>query len=182
MSLPGRTRSIAQNACAMIRIVALVLLAAGIYTNVLAREGALPIAGWVERAMLFPDGLAVRAKLDTGARTSSLSAVDPVFFMQDGERWVRFTLTTRWGRTAILERPVVRLATIKRHFGHNQKRPVINLDICVGPVRKTVEVNLVDRTGLNYQLLIGRNFLAGDLIVDSGSTDNLSSQCPGSAQ
>jgi hypothetical protein len=55
---------------------------------------------------------------------------------------------------------------------------VILLDICVGNVRKTEEVNLIDRTGLNYQLLLGRNFLKDALLVDSGETYMLSPDCP----
>jgi hypothetical protein len=137
---------------------------------VVAPEGPVPVAGWVERAILFPDGLPVHAKLDTGAKTTSINAVDPVFFTRDGRRWVRFSLTNRQGQTVILEQPVVRVATIKRHFGRTQERPVINLDICIGEVRKTVEVSLVDRTGLNYQLLIGRNFLGSTLLVQSDRT------------
>lgn len=140
----------------------------------LAREEPMPVAGWVERAILFPDGLPVHAKLDTGATTTSINAVDPDFFTRDGRRWVRFSLTSRQGQTMILERPVVRVATIKRHFSRSQERPVIKLEICIGAVRKMVEVNLVDRTGLNYQLLVGRNFLGSSLLVQSDRTYLLS--------
>ncbi|NNG11773.1 MAG: hypothetical protein HKM88_00835 [Halobacteria archaeon] len=141
---------------------------------VLPRDDSMPVAGWVERAILFPDGLPVHAKLDTGAKTTSINAVDPIFFTRDSRRWVRFSLTSRQGQTIILERPVVRVATIKRHFSRTQERPVIKLDICIGAVRKMVEVNLVDRTGLNYQLLVGRNFLGSSLLVQSDRTYILS--------
>ena len=135
-------------------------------------------AGWVERAVVYPGGVELHAKLDTGARTSSINAPDPVFYQQDGRKWVRLELVNRKQEKITLNAPLEREATIKRHYGESQVRPVIKLDICIGRVRKTEEVNLVDRQGLNYQLLIGRNFLKGALLIDSGSTYMLSPDCP----
>lgn len=139
---------------------------------------AAPVpAGWVEKATLYPDGITLHAKLDTGARTTSINAADPAFFDRDGRQWARFSITSKDNKSVTIEAPVVRQATIKRHFGNKQTRPVIMLDICIGNVRKIDEVNLVDRSNLNYQLLIGRNFLKGSFLVDSGSTYMLSSGC-----
>lgn len=154
----------------------LLVVASGMATA--AQKEILPIAGWVERAMLFPDGVILHAKLDTGAETTSINAAGHQLFKRDGKRMVRFSLTSRGEKTLELERPVVRVATIKRLFGLRQKRPVIELDICIGPVRKTVEVTLVDRTGLDYQLLIGRNFLGDELLVSAGKTYRLPPNCP----
>ena len=145
----------------------------------LAEEEGYVTAGWVEKAVVYPDGVELHAKLDTGAKTSSINAPDPVFYEQDGRRWVRIELVNRNQEKILLNAPLVREATIKRHYGESQVRPVIKLDICIGRVRKTEEVNLVDRQGLNYQLLIGRNFLKGALLIDSGSTYRLSPDCPG---
>jgi hypothetical protein len=136
-------------------------------------------AGWVEKAVLYPQGIVVHAKLDTGAKTSSLHAPDPEFITRDGKEWVRIAVTNRKIETVIIEAPVVRNVKIKRHFGDSQARQVVLLDMCIGNVRKTEEVNLVDRTGLNYQLLIGRNFLEGSFLIDSGATYMLSPDCPG---
>ena len=136
-------------------------------------------AGWVEKAVLYPQGIVLHAKLDTGAKTSSLHASDPEFVFHDGKEWVRIGVTNRNIETVMIEAPVVRDVKIKRHFGDSQSRKVVLLDLCMGNVRKTVEVNLVDRTGLNYQLLIGRNFLQNDFVIDSGSTYLLSPECSG---
>ncbi len=162
--------------------VGIALLISGVIltNNTCAHDENMDIAGWIENAVLFPSGAIVHAKLDTGAKTSSINAVNPAFYSQDGKRWVRFSLTNRKQRIITIESPVVRTATIKRHFNGSQERPVIQLDICVGKARKTVEVNLVDRTGLNYQLLIGRNFLKNNLLIKSGSTYLLPPACPGS--
>ena len=134
-------------------------------------------AGWIEHAVLLPQQLVLHAKLDTGAKTSSIHAPDPAFFTRSGENWVRLTVTNRDNESATIETKVVRYAKIKRHFGESQARPVIMLDVCIGNVRKTEEVNLVDRGGLNYPLLIGRNFLEGSLLIDSGATYKLSPDC-----
>lgn len=118
------------------------------------------------------------AKLDTGAKTTSINAINPEFFVRDGQRWSRFSITSKDNKSVTIEAPVVREATIKRHFDQQQVRPVIMLEICIGNVRKREEVNLVDRSKLNYQLLIGRNFLNGDLLIDSASTYLLTPDCP----
>jgi len=136
-------------------------------------------AGWIEKAVLYPHRIVMQAKLDTGAKTSSLHAPDPEYFTRHGKEWARISVTNKNIETVMVEAPVVRTATIKRHFGHKQSRPVILLDLCIGNVRKTEEVNLVDRAGMNYQLLVGRNFLKDALLIDSGVTYMLSPDCPG---
>lgn len=148
-----------------------------ICSQVLASE--LYRAGWVEKAVLYPQGIVLHAKLDTGAKTSSLNAPDPEYFTRDGQEWARISVTNKNIETVIVEAPVVRNVKIKRHFGESQIRQVVLLDLCIGKVRKIEEVNLVDRTGLNYPLLIGRNFLEGALLIDSGATYMLSPDCPG---
>ena len=155
--------------------VALTVVLSGLQTD----ASELIRAGWVEKAVLIPQGIVLHAKLDTGAKTSSINAHEPEFITRDGKEWVRVNITNRNNKSVIIEAPLLRTAKIKRHFGESQTRPVIQLDLCIGNVRKTEEVNLVDRAGMNYQLLIGRNFLKGSLLIDSGATYLLSSDCPG---
>ena len=135
-------------------------------------------AGWIEKAVLYPQEIVLHAKLDTGAKTSSLHAPDPEYFTRDGKEWARISVTNKKIETVMIEVPVVRNAKIKRHYGERQTRQVVLLEMCIGKVRKTEEVNLVDRTGLNYQLLVGRNFLEGAFLIDSGATYMLSPDCP----
>jgi len=134
-------------------------------------------AGWVEKAVLLPEAITLHAKLDTGAKTTSINAINPEFFERDNKQWSRFTITNKKNKSVTIEAPVVRDAIIKRHYGERQVRPVIMLDICIGNVRKKEEVNLVDRSNMNYQLLIGRNFLNGSFLIDSSSTYTLSPDC-----
>ncbi|MFO7602918.1 MAG: RimK/LysX family protein, partial [Gammaproteobacteria bacterium] len=65
---------------------------------------------------------------------------------------------------------ILRSTKIKRHFGESQERFVVNMGLCLGKTYKETEINLVDRSGLNYQLLIGRRFLEGSHIVDPEAT------------
>jgi hypothetical protein len=142
-----------------------------------AGSQAATVAGWVEQARLIPSGIDLKAKLDTGAKHSSVNAQSIVFFEAQGQEQVRFTVINKAGESVELTLPVERHATIKRHFGRSQGRPVVKLTICIGDLVKTAEVNLVDRAGFNYPLLIGRSFLAGDFYIDSAETFKLMPSC-----
>jgi hypothetical protein len=139
-----------------------------------AQSNTQIVAGWVECAKLLPYDIRVKAKLDTGAKTSSINASNLELFSIDDKQYARFSLTNYDNNTVVFDCPVVRTAKIKRHFGRQQVRPVIELEMCLGKLCKQVEVTLVDRDGFNYQLLLGRNFLAGDVLVDSGATFRIS--------
>lgn len=129
--------------------------------------------GWVEFVELYLDGqpLKVKAKLDTGAKSSSLDATDITPFERDGRRWVRFR-PSRSGleQTPLIEQPIARYVRIKRHNGPYDRRPVIRLPLCLGDELRTVEVNLTDRGRFIYPLLLGRKALAGLAVVDPGRT------------
>lgn len=133
---------------------------------VAAADSAKPIVGWIEDIFVHPGDVLIRAKLDTGADVSSLHALDIEEFEKKGERWVRFTLMNDGGKEVRMERKVVRDITITRHKGREEKRVVVLLGICLGTRYKTVEVNLVDRTGLKYPMLVGRSFLADAVLID----------------
>jgi hypothetical protein len=129
--------------------------------------------GWVEFVELHLDGepLRVKAKLDTGAKSSSLDATDITPFDRDGQHWVRFR-PSRSGldEAPLVEQPVVRYVRIKRHSGPYDRRPVIRLPLCLGDELRTVEVNLTDRGRFIYPLLLGRKALAGLAVVDPART------------
>lgn len=136
------------------------------------------VAGWTERVRLLPSGIELEAKLDSGAENSSLHVERQRFFRRDGERWVRFTVEGESGRRVAFERKLVRKAAIRRHSGRSDVRPVVSLAICLGSVAKRVEVNLVDRSGFDYPLLIGRSFLAGAYLVDTSAGMLQPLDCP----
>lgn len=135
------------------------------------------VVGWIQNAAFVPSGLVLKAKMDSGAKTSSLHVARIERFTRNSRSWVRFKVTNAKGRTVVFEQPVVRIARIKRRDGRVEQVPVVMLDICLGTVSKRTQVGLNDRTGFNYQLLIGRRFLAGDFLIDPGRTFVASPDC-----
>lgn len=138
---------------------------------------AKEVVGWIEKVRLWPGNLVVHAKLDTGADNCSLNAPQIDFFERGNEKWVRFDVINRDGKTVTFERKVIRIARIKRKGAKRQERPVIMLGICIGNVYKEVEVNLVDRNHYKYQMLIGRKFLKEGLLVDSSVKYTVEPKC-----
>lgn len=127
-------------------------------------------SGWIENAWFGESGIKFKAKLDTGANTSSINAPRYEEFDRDGARWVRFQITNSEGQDHKVESKIMRVAKIRRTGVASVSRPVILLDICIAGQKGTVEFTLADRTGMNYQVLIGRTFLAGRILVDSSRT------------
>ena len=131
----------------------------------------LQILGWVENAQLLDPGLELKAKLDTGAETSSLDARVLKKFRRAGKRWVRFAVTDRdTGEEFVMVRERVRTIGVVQHDGSRQTRPVVMLEICIAGQMLTTEVSLIDRSEFNYALLLGRSALASFALVDSGNT------------
>jgi hypothetical protein len=135
------------------------------------------VFGWLEKVRIYPGGLVVRAKLDTGAKTSSLTALNMVSFVRDSELWVRFDVADKKGKKITLEQKVHRVTRIKRHGAESQNRVAVLLWICLGKSLREVEFTLVDRTGFNYPMLLGRNFLAGSFLVDASAKFTMKPQC-----
>jgi len=142
-----------------------------------ARQDPLPVAGWLERARLSPGEIVLEAKLDSGARTSSLHAGNLQQFRRDGKDWVAFDVMGNDGRDVRIERPLVRIAQVKSALGTDEARPTVTLGICIGTVYRVTEVNLVDRSELTKPLLVGRRFLRGRFLVDMGRRHLLEPLC-----
>ena len=135
--------------------------------------------GWVERVKLYPSNLVIIAKMDTGADSSSLDAQDLEEFDKEGKRWARFTLKNRYGKKSTIEAEVLRKALIKRENGKTSERAVIHVGLCLGETYMETDLNLVNRSHFEYQMLVGRNFLAGNVIIDPGQTYLTEPKCKG---
>ncbi len=157
----------------------LILSDASSFAETALSTDGMRVAGWIENVSIFPGNLKIKAKLDTGARNSSLNANHIEKFERDGVNWVRFKLKNWKGRTENIEARVIRMATIKQHGDKSMTSPVIRLGICLGNVFKEVEVNLEDRRKFNYQMLIGRSFLQKSILVDSSVTFTVQPDCQG---
>lgn len=135
------------------------------------------VVGIIEKVKIYPKGLVLDAKLDTGADSCSLHASDIQELEKNGKSYVRFTIVDRYGKEQTVEKQVVRHIRIKRLDGKSQIRKMINLGLCLGGVYKIAEVSLVNRGKFNYEMLVGRRFLAGDFIVDPATTYTLDPSC-----
>ena len=125
------------------------------------------VYGRYEYIQLPEIGETFKAKMDTGALTASLSARDIETFTRDGDEWVRFRLSGKDVSNKVYEHKVSRISKIKSRADEDEendetsvaKRPVIDLEMCLGNIKRTVEVNLTDRSSFNYPLLIGAKAL-----------------------
>ena len=107
------------------------------------------------------------AKLDTGAKTASLSARDIERFKRDGKSWVRFYLALDEAHEKAFELPLARISRIKRRSGDYDPeedksytpRPVVKMSVCMGKTLRSIEVNLTDRSTFQYPFLLGSNAL-----------------------
>jgi hypothetical protein len=123
---------------------------------------------WINLPELGMVGL--RAKIDTGASTSTLHASDIVPFERDGTRWVRFTAhlgTLVQRRHANCEAPMVTVKTIKSSNGQAQTRYVIRTQLALGDRLWPVDFTLACRKTMRYRVLLGAKALIdGQLVVN----------------
>jgi len=138
-------------------------------------EREILVAGWLERIILQPWGIKLRAKLDTGAKTSSLHVEDIERFERDGKEWVRFHTTDPDEKSQLktIEAPLIRDVKIKRHKQKPQTRPVVEMTFCLDGNIYTSEFSLTDRGRFHYPVLLGRRLLQQGILVDPASTFTL---------
>lgn len=116
--------------------------------------------GWIEKTRVEPVGAEVKAKLDSGALTSSLHAEDIERFERNDEGWVRFTLALEdmdSGETVSerIELPIHRSLTV-RGAGGKESRPVVLMRICMDEMIYEEQFSLRDRSEMLYPVLLGR--------------------------
>lgn len=145
----------------------------------IAASRSKDIFGWIEKVEIGESRLLLEAKLDTGADTSSLHASKIHRYRQkNGDRWVNFLVTdSDTGRRIRFKKRLIRYAYIKEHEGPSQRRPVVRMQICLGDHLDEVEVSLVDRSGFDYPVLLGRNALEQVALVDAGEENTTPPDC-----
>lgn len=140
------------------------------------------IYGWVEWVVVEPSMIPAKAKLDTGAKTSSLHAKNIEWFEKDGKDWVRFQFSPntklsskriREGKTknyVTIEAPLHRSTLIKQHKRPSVERPVILHKFRLDDREYEAEFTLTDRSRFIYPVLLGRRFLEKTALVDPART------------
>lgn len=124
------------------------------------------LLGRVEWLWLPVLGDNVKARIDSGAKTSSMSATEIEEFRKDGKRWIRFSFSHK-NHLEQLEAPLSRYVRIRQANSKKlDRRPVILLPVQLGGMEKEVEFTLKDRTRMIYPVLLGREFMAKDVLID----------------
>ncbi len=129
--------------------------------------------GWREWVSLPELGIAlIRAKVDTGARSSALHVLDQETFLRDGREFVRFILDTGLPGEAPLP---AEAAVLDRRFvtdsgGHRTERIFICTHLRLAGLEWKAELNLAQRRNMLFPMLLGRTALAGRFLVDPASS------------
>ncbi|MDZ7923357.1 MAG: ATP-dependent zinc protease [Marinagarivorans sp.] len=128
---------------------------------------------WIDKLDDF-----VKARIDTGARSSSIHATDIQYFERDGKNWVRFKMHTHKAKKgakssdkAVVEPayevPVLRMVKIRQaSAAEMERRPVVKLRVRIDQFEDDAEFTLTNRSGMIYPVLLGRGFLKDVIVVD----------------
>ncbi len=132
------------------------------------------IIGWKEWCSLPDLSLpAIKAKIDTGAKTSCLHAFNIELFQEDNNNFIRFNIHPVQNRKDIIKQCSAKLVDkriISDSGAHKELRFVIRTKLIIGGEEKEIDISLTNRAKMSCRMLIGREALRGDFIVDSEKT------------
>ncbi len=112
-----------------------------------------------------------KARIDSGATTSSISATDIEAFEKEGEEWVQFRIEHGGKKSELLTHPIARMVRIKQSSSKGyDARYVVKLPITVGDFTQLSEFTLRDRRHLTFPVLIGRSYLEDKALIDVSQT------------
>ena len=130
----------------------------------------MPVIGWREWVALPDFGIdAIKAKIDTGARTSAIHAFDIRPFTEHGVPWVSFVLrpAQRHRNPSIqCAAPVVDERKIRSSNGEQERRHVIEVEARLGETVWLIELSLTNRDELGFRMLLGREAVRRHFLVD----------------
>jgi hypothetical protein len=134
------------------------------------KEQSVALYGWMEYVDLPELSLEqVKAKLDTGARTSAIHAENIELFEKGGVEWVRFQTLPDWDNPKVgfrtVEAPVVHIREIKNTSGIPEERLVVKTKARFGKRIWTIDVSLADRTNMTFPMIIGRAALKNHAVA-----------------
>ena len=128
-----------------------------------------PVLGWREWLALPDFGIhAIRAKLDSGARSSALHVDSLETFQSGGREWVRFSVATgsALDRTVVVESTVHDRRPVTDSGGHVSERIFLRTRLVLAGQTYPVEINLTSRRNMLFPMLLGRTALARHFLID----------------
>ncbi len=128
--------------------------------------------GWREWVALPALGLPrVRAKLDTGARSSALHVERQWRFVDGGAPWVGFALLPQVkGALVELSAPIIDERIVTDSGGNRTLRVFVRTTLRLAGIEHEIDINLADRCGMRFPMLLGRTALAGPFTVDPAAS------------
>ena len=137
----------------------------------LSKRDGLPLVGWREWVGLPDIGIVrIAAKIDTGAKTSALHANSLKPFTRNGVAFLRFDVTGEDPNAPWHEMPVLGRRSVKSSNGESEMRYVVAMRLKVGADLWPIDVTLTNRERMEMPMLIGREALAGRVLVDAGKS------------
>lgn len=112
----------------------------------------------------------IRVKIDTGARTSALDVVRyELLETAAGQLMATLYLALdarHPGRFTRIHTPVLRMVVVRNTAGMREERPLVETTVRIGPVRKRIRITITNRSSMRYRMILGREALAKDFVVD----------------
>ncbi|MBF6642058.1 30S ribosomal protein S6--L-glutamate ligase [Flavobacterium sp. J49] len=112
---------------------------------------------------------AIKARVDSGAKTSALHAINIAPFVKDSENWVKFDINPIQNnlKTVIhCEARLVDKRIVKSSSGFREQRYVIKTNLCIGTDTWEIEMTLTNRDSMGFRMLLGREAMSGRILVD----------------
>ena len=138
------------------------------------KKPELPVIGWREWVRLPDLGIEpIKAKVDTGARSSSLHTSKLQEFERDGVKWVRFHVHPKQRNNAEsveVEAMVLDFRSVRSSSGKAEIRPVIVTNIELFGITWPAELTLASRDQMGFRMLLGREAFRGRFLVDAGKS------------
>ena len=126
--------------------------------------------GWREWATLPElDIPAIKVKIDTGARTSALHAINIERTTVNGRDMVRFHVQPLQRNKIVVirtEAPLVDIRSVSDSGGHSESRYVISSTLKMGPIDQEIDITLTERNSMLFRMLVGRTALVSNVLVD----------------
>lgn len=136
------------------------------------KSSKLPVIGWREWIALPSLGIPhIKAKIDSGARSSSLHAFELEEFEQENEPWVRFQVHPKQRNDDFIvetEAKVLEYRSVRSSSGFAVKRPVIITQIKLLDIEWEIELTLANREQMGFRMLLGREAFRRRFLLDAG--------------